>query len=76
METADLLAVWLGNVVDMLDPDVIVVGGGVAQLMSPFFDHLRATLPRWAINPRAQEIPLVLARYGADSGIAGAASLV
>jgi glucokinase len=75
-ETADLLAVWLGNVVDILDPDVIVVGGGVAQLMSPFFDHVRATLPRWAINPRAQEIPLVMARYGADSGIAGAASLV
>ncbi|HKA01608.1 MAG TPA: ROK family protein [Candidatus Solibacter sp.] len=75
-ETAELLAVWLGNVVDLLDPDVIVVGGGVAELMAPFFDDLRAALPRWAINPHAREIPMVPARYGADSGIAGAASLI
>ena len=29
-ETAFLLTVWLGNIVDLLEPDVIVVGGGVA----------------------------------------------
>jgi glucokinase len=75
-ETAELLAVWLGNVVDLLDPDVIVIGGGVAELMAPFFDDLRAALPRWCINPLAHEIPLLPARYGADSGIAGAASLI
>jgi glucokinase len=75
-ETAELLAVWLGNVVDLLDPDVIVIGGGVAELMATFFDDLRASLPRWAINPHAREIPIVPARYGADSGIAGAASLI
>jgi glucokinase len=75
-ETTELLAAWLGNVVDLLDPDVIVVGGGVAELMAPFFDDLRATLPRWCINPLAHEIPLVAARYGTDSGIAGAASLI
>ena len=74
-ETADLLAVWLGNVVDLLDPGVIVIGGGVAEMMLPFFDRIREALPRWSINPRAHEIPLVHARYGADSGIAGAASL-
>jgi len=44
--------------------------------MAPFFDDLRAALPRWAINPHAREIPMVPARYGADSGIAGAASLI
>lgn len=75
-ETAELLAVWLGNVVDLLDPEVIVIGGGVAELMAPFFDDLRTALPRWCINPLAHEIPVVMARYGADSGIAGAASLV
>src|SRR5262249_29456832 len=75
LETVELLAVWLGNVVDLIDPDVIVIGGGVAELMSPFFGELRTALPRWAINPRAHEIPLLPARYGADSGIAGAASL-
>jgi len=75
LETAGLLAVWLGNVIDLLEPEVIVFGGGVAALMSAFFGHIRAQLPRWSINQRCQDIPLLLARYGADAGIAGAAAL-
>ena len=74
-ETAFLLTVWLGNIVDLLEPDVIVVGGGVAELMSSFFAAISDDLPRWCLNQRAGETPLVLARYGADAGIAGAAAL-
>ncbi|SPE43415.1 Glucokinase [Candidatus Sulfopaludibacter sp. SbA3] len=74
-ETAHLLTVWLGTIVDLLEPDVMVVGGGVAELMSSFFQSIRAGFERWAINQRAVEIPLVLARYGSDAGIAGAAAL-
>ena len=66
---------WLGNIVDLLEPECMVVGGGVAELMSPFFADISKNLPRWAINQRAGEIPLVMARYGADAGIAGAAAL-
>jgi hypothetical protein len=43
--------------------------------MSPFFADISRKLPQWAINQRAGEIPLVMARYGADAGIAGAAAL-
>jgi glucokinase len=74
-ETAHLLTVWLGNIVDLLEPDVIVVGGGVAELMSSFFDSISKNLPHWSINQRAAEIPLLMARYGADAGIAGAGAL-
>ncbi len=74
-EIALLLTVWLGNIVDLLEPDCIVVGGGVAEMMGPFFEKISCNLPKWAINQRAAEIPLVMARYGADAGIAGAAAL-
>lgn len=74
-ETADLLAIWLGNIVDLLEPDVMIVGGGVAELMSAFFPRIIEHLPRWSVNPRAHEIPLVRARYSADAGIVGAAAL-
>ena len=74
-ETADLLTIWLGNIVDLLDPDIIVMGGGVSAMMKPFFPDIKAKLPAWCVNPRASEIPLVIARYGADAGIAGGAAL-
>lgn len=74
-ETADLLTVWIGNVLDLLEPDIFVFGGGVAQLMSEFFERIRKELPRWCENQKCGEIPLVLAKYGSDAGIAGAAAL-
>jgi glucokinase len=74
-ETADLLAIWLGNIVDLFEPDVIIFGGGMGELMSEWFDRIREQLPAWTINSRCREIPLVRARYGEDSGIAGAAAL-
>jgi glucokinase len=74
-ETVELLTIWLGNIVDLLDPDVLVMGGGVAAMLKPFFAEITNRLPRWCVNPRASEIPLVMAHYGADAGIAGGAAL-
>jgi glucokinase len=74
-KTAELLSIWLGGIIDLLEPDVIVIGGGLGQLTASFFGHIRAQLARWSIAPHAQEIPIVSAMYGAESGIAGAAAL-
>ncbi|MHB8756327.1 MAG: ROK family protein [Candidatus Acidiferrales bacterium] len=74
-ETADFLAIWLGNIVDLFEPDVIIFGGGMGELFSEWFGHIRGQLPAWTINSRCKEIPFVRARYGEDSGIAGAAAL-
>lgn len=74
-ETVEMLALWLSNIIDLLDPDVIVIGGGAAELYRSFFDQLRERIPQLTVNPHANEIPIVSARYGADSGIAGGAAL-
>jgi len=74
-DTAEMVALWLSNMIDLLDPEVIVIGGGAAALYSPFFDRLRERIPQLTVNPRAAEVPIVSARYGADSGIAGGAAL-
>ena len=75
-ETADYIAIWLGNIVDFLEPDVIVMGGGVGNILSPWYPRIREHLRSWSVNPRAGEIPFVQAKYGADSGIVGAAARV
>jgi len=74
-ETVELLTPWLGSIVDLLDPDVIVIGGGVAAMLKPFFEHIQQALPKWCVNPKANEIPLRIALYGPDAGIAGGAAL-
>jgi len=74
-ETVDLLTIWLGNVVDLLEPDVIVIGGGVGARIPEWYEAIRKNLPKWSINNRANEIPILPAKYGADAGIAGSAAL-
>src|ERR1700688_2202602 len=74
-EIIEYLSIWLGNMVDLLDPDVIIIGGGVSGMLSSYFCEIRKRLPKWCINSRAHEIPLLKARYGADAGIAGGAAL-
>jgi len=74
-ETVDFLAIWAGNVIDLLEPDILIFGGGLAELMSGFFGRIREQLPRWCVNQRCAEMPMVLAKYGSDAGIAGAAAL-
>jgi glucokinase len=72
-ETAEMVALWLSNMVDLLDPDVIVIGGGAAALLD--FAILEERVPEFSVNPRSSEVAIVHARYGADSGIAGGAAL-
>jgi len=71
----ELLAVWLGNIIDLLEPEVMVIGGGLGARLSAWLPEISARIPGCTINTRAAEIPLVAAHYGADSGIAGAAAL-
>lgn len=74
-QTVEIIAIWLGNIVDLLDPEVIILGGGGAALLKPLFPTLRERLPGCCLNPRSREIPLVAACYGVDAGIAGGAAL-
>ena len=73
--TIHLLSLWLGNMIDLLDPDIIISGGGVSTMLRPFFPEIRNFLPSCCVNSRCLEIPLVSASYGEDAGIAGGAAL-
>jgi glucokinase len=74
-ETVDALGIWLGNVIDLIEPDVIVVGGGLSGLLSSWFPRLREETARWCNNTHCSEIPIKKAKYGVDSGVVGAAAV-
>ena len=74
-ETMLFLAAWLGNIVDLLEPDVLILGGGVAEMLHPHFSEIQILMKDWCVNARFAEIPLVAAHYGENSGIAGGAAL-
>jgi glucokinase len=71
---ADHLAIWLGNMIDLLEPEVIIVGGGIGRVMMAYRASIRRTLKTWAVNPGARRVRILNARYGSQSALAGAAA--
>src|SRR5260370_15149418 len=74
-ETLDLLAYWLGNIIDLLEPDIIVIGGGVSSMLAHFLNEIRQRWQGACLNPSPLDIPLALAPYRQDAGIAAAPPL-
>jgi glucokinase len=75
-ESITIVAAWMGSMISMLDPDMIVVGGGVAQIGESLFSRLRAQVPARSINRFACDTPIMPAALAVNSGILGAASVV
>ncbi|GAB4183261.1 MAG: ROK family protein [Thalassobaculales bacterium] len=67
------LARALGVVVNILDPDVIVIGGGLSQIPRLYSD-LPALLPAHVLTDRVAN-RILPNRHGDDSGVRGAAWL-
>ena len=75
-ETGFVLGAWLGGIVSLLDPEAIVIGGGVSQIGKPLFDKIRATVPRYTINRAfVAALPILPAKLQSNVGVYGAASL-
>lgn len=70
----DRLARSLATVINILDPDVIVLGGGVSNI-SRLYGNVPALLPRYVFSDSVRT-KLVKAAHGDSSGVRGAAMLV
>jgi fructokinase len=69
----DRLARALAQVINLIDPDVIVLGGGVSRV-ERLYRNVPARWGRWVFSDRVQT-RLVPARRGDSSGVLGAARL-
>ncbi len=75
-EQGTLIGIWLGGMISVLDPEIIVIGGGVSLLGQLLLDPIRKTIPRNTINTFASRTPVVAAKLSRDVGIYGAASIM
>ena len=67
------LAAGITSIINAFDPEVIIIGGGIAQAGSALFDPLERFLEKLEWRPQGQSVRIVPAALGDFAGILGAA---
>lgn len=74
-EAGERIGWVLANLVNLLNPDRIVIGGGIAQAGRWIFEPIRKTVRERAMQGLAR-VPIVPAAMGPDAGLIGASLLI
>ncbi len=69
----DMLALALSGVINILDPEIIVLGGGLSNIEA-LYEQLPAVLEQYVFSDRV-DTQVVKAHFGDSSGVRGAAWL-
>jgi glucokinase len=69
-ETADFLGLAIGGLQDLLNPECIILGGGIAQMGDLLLNPIQRSVARYAI----ESVPILLSTLGGDVGVVGAAA--
>ena len=75
----DAVALWgmmAANLVSLVNPEMIVFGGGIFGPASRFLDRIRDEAARWAQPISMSQVRFVVSMLGGDAPLYGAASLV
>jgi glucokinase len=70
---ATALGSAIGFLVNVTDPEAVVVGGGLGSAPGPYWDCLVPSVRRHVWNPAAQSLPVVQSSLGPNAGWLGAA---
>lgn len=69
------LGVAAVSIINTLDPEKIVIGGGVSKVGFPLFEAIRAYVSQYALSPEGRKTEIVPAVLEQNAGVIGAAAL-
>ncbi len=75
-EAGFYIGLGIANLLHILNPELIIIGGGVSKAGDLLFDPIRATVKARAIPSIKEGVKIVPSALGDDVGLLGAAALV
>ena len=70
----EALGATIGLMVNMLDPEAVIVGGGLGMAGGLYWESFLASTRRHIWSDRHRDVPIVTAVYGSEAGFVGAAA--
>jgi len=74
-EAGRVLGYAVANLVSLFDPEIVVIGGGLAQASDLFLDALRKSMKERAQPISGKYVAVVTSRLGGDANLLGVAQL-
>jgi len=74
-EVGNMLACGLSAIESVLDPEAIIIGGGVASSLDLLLPFIRERLPSLVLRPEARKTFIGQSELGYDAALVGAATL-
>lgn len=76
VETGEMIGVGLINLIHILNPEKIILGGGVTGSKEFILPAIQETIEKRALTPQARETKVFISELGKDASIIGAVSLL
>lgn len=74
-ETGEILGHAIANLVNILNPEIVIIGGGISNAGDLLMEPVRMGMIKHAYTIPAAAVKIVKAKLGNDAGIVGSASL-
>jgi glucokinase len=75
-EIGHCLGIAFANIINLIDPEVFIVGGSVVESSDLFFSKIKKTIRAYAMHPEAKKIKVIKGKLGQEAGSIGAALLI
>jgi len=75
-EIGDYIGITIANIINMIDPEIIIIGGGVIESSDLFLSRAKKTMREFIQNPEAKKIKILKSKIGKYAGAIGAALLI
>ena len=73
---AEYLAMGIGNILNIINPEIIIFTGGVARAGEIITDGVKKYLPKYALGMTMENLIFTFGKLEEEAGIKGAAALV
>lgn len=70
------IGIGLSNIINLFDPEIVIISGGIARAGKIIFEPVRKTVAQKVLGPEYRKIKIIPAKLGDNGGILGSAHFV
>ena len=75
-EATEHIGIGIANLVNLFNPEMVIVGGGVSLAGDLFFDNIKRVVGQHVIQSSGKDLPIIPVAFGENAALMGAFALI